>query len=106
MAGLFYIPRYIWKYNEGGRLAMLVHDMLLPIYVIEKNERLDRLNIIVKYFKINRGKHGLYAAKFFLCEFLNLVNVIGQMFFVDMFLGGEFSKYGMEAMTFTEMDAS
>jgi len=105
-AGLFYIPRYIWKYNEGGRLAMLVHDMLLPIYVIEKNERHDRLNIIVKYFKINRGKHGLYAAKFFLCEFLNLVNVIGQMFFVDMFLGGEFSKYGMEAMTFSEMDAS
>jgi len=105
-AGLFYIPRYIWKYNEGGRLAMLVHDMLLPIYVIEKSQRQDRLSIIVKYFKINRGKHGLYAAKFFLCEFLNLANVIGQMFFVDMFLGGEFSKYGMEAMTFTEMEAS
>ena len=78
MAGLLYIPRYIWKYN--------FHDMLLPIYVIEKNERLDRLNIIVKYFKINRGKHGLYAAKFFLCEFLNLDNVIGQKFSVDMFL--------------------
>jgi len=105
-AGLFYIPRYIWKYNEGGRLAMLVHDMLLPIYVIEKSQRVDRLSIIVKYFKMNRGQHGLYAAKFFFCEFLNLANVIGQMFFVDMFLGGEFTKYGMEAMSFTEMQSN
>lgn len=104
-AGLFYIPRYIWKYNEGGRLAMLVHDMLEPIIVIDRNQREDRLSVIVKYFKMNRGQHGLYAAKFFLCEFLNLANVIGQMFFVDMFLGGEFTKYGMEAMSFTEMDS-
>jgi len=102
---LFYIPRYIWKYNEGGRLAMLVSDMREPIIVIDKNMRSDRLRIITHYFKQNQGKHFLYAAKFFACEFLNLINVVGQMYFVDRFLGYEFSTYGMDAIKFSEMEA-
>ena len=73
----------------------------------------------------NRSKNNWYAAKFFFCEFLNLVNVIGQViifftkstalffecwksishltgkyifqiYFVDFFLGGEFTTYGSD----------
>ena len=28
---LFYIPRYLWKTWEGGRVKMLVQDMNVPI---------------------------------------------------------------------------
>ena len=63
--------------------------------------------------------HGPYALKFFFCEFLCLVNVIGQMYFTDKFvslsksliiffnvasrfLGYTFMTYGSDvfAMTF------
>ena len=44
----------------------------------------------------NRSRHNWYAAKFFFCECLNLVNVVGQIYFMDLFLGGEFTTYGSE----------
>merc|ERR1712203_507099 len=37
-------------------------------------------------------------------QFLYLVNVVGQIFFVDCFLGWEFTKYGMAAAAFSELD--
>merc|ERR1712241_209096 len=35
---------------------------------------------------------------------LNFVNVIGQIYFTDTFLGGEFTKYGTEALSFVDME--
>ena len=32
-------------------------------------------------------------------ELLNLINVVGNIFFLDAFLGGEFSAYGIEVRT-------
>merc|ERR1712209_308279 len=63
-AGLFYVPRYIWKAVEGGRVNMLAADM-----------------------------YGL-----------SLVIVLGQMYFMDRFLGGEFSTYGLKVLHYTELD--
>lgn len=40
--------------------------------------------------------------KFFLCEFLNLINIVGQIYFMDFFLGGEFTKYGTDVLAMTE----
>merc|ERR1712198_166901 len=44
-----------------------------------------------------------YAARFFFLEILNLVNVIGQIFFVDFFLGGEFTTYGSDVISMSEL---
>ena len=41
-----------------------------------------------------------WAAKFFFCECLNMANVIGQIYFIDVFLGGEFLQYGTEVLKF------
>jgi len=103
-AGLFYVPRYLWKSAEGGRLNMLVQGMMEPRIVVNKSERAERIGIIVKYFRDNRGSHGLYFLRFIFCEVLNFVNVIGQMFLMDRFLGYEFSTYGMSVIGYTEMD--
>merc|ERR1712212_495211 len=58
----------------------------------------DRVGVLHDFFQKhgNRSKNNWYAAKFFFCEFLNLVNVIGQIYFVDLFLGGEFTTYGSD----------
>merc|ERR1711963_1181814 len=67
--------------------------------IINKDDRKERIK---KYFKESMKSHGPYALKFFFCEFLCLVNVIGQMYFTDKFLGYTFMTYGSDvfAMTF------
>ena len=59
---------------------------------------------MVKYFNLTRGTNRGYAFTFFASEFLNLVIVIGQLFLLNVFVGGEFLTYGVEAIThhFTE----
>ena len=42
--------------------------------------------------------HNLYVYKFILCELLNLVNVFGQMWLMDVFFGGQFTLYGLEVV--------
>lgn len=105
-AGLFYVPRYLWKNFENGRLSMLVQGMMEPKIVVDKTERSERINTIVKYFRENRGSHGLYFFRFVFCEVLNFVNVIGQMFLMDRFLGGTFTTYGLAVLGYTEMDSA
>ncbi|XP_059619292.1 innexin inx2 [Phlebotomus argentipes] len=99
---LFYIPRYLWKTWEGGRIKMLVMDLNAPIVNFDCKE--DRKKILVDYFADNINRHNFYAYRFFICEFLNLANVFGQIFFMDFFLDGEFSTYGSDVVRFTEME--
>lgn len=99
---LFYVPRYLWKTWEGGRIKMLVLDLNCP--VIGEDCKKDRRKLLVDYFHRNLHSQNFYAFKFFLCEFLNFVNVVGQIYFMDFFLGGEFTTYGSEVVRFTEME--
>lgn len=57
----------------------------------EITKRVERLNSIYSKY---RGRNNKYAAKFFLCEILNLINVIFQIFYIDRFIGGKFLDYG------------
>ena len=47
-----------------------------------------------RYFNQKQTKRGTYFLKFFACELLNFANVIGQIFFTDMFLGYQFQEFG------------
>ena len=42
--------------------------------------------------------------KYQVCEWLNLFNVIFQMLFLDLFLGGMFSTYGSAVWGISNMD--
>ena len=57
--------------------------MCEPSMTVDKASRSERISTIVKYFRDNRGAHTFYCLKFFGCEALNFVNVIGQMFLMD-----------------------
>lgn len=103
-AALFYAPRMLWKVIEGGRTKMLLEDMNSPEFVIDKSKRKDKIEFIVKYLREYRGCHSLYSLKFFFCEVMNFVNVVGQLFFMDRFLGNTFTTYGLDVLGYTETD--
>lgn len=75
-----------------------------PKMAIDKAARSEKIALIVKYIQLNRGQHSFYFLKYVGCEILNFVNVVGQMFFLDMFLGYEFSTYGLNVINYSEME--
>ena len=120
--------RYLWKLWEGGKMKMLVQgkcknipfllirvgvvyfvthcqystaELNLPI--VEADIKNDRLNILVDYFNDTRHNHDGYTFRFFFCELLNFVNVVGQIYFMDFFLGGEFTTYGSDVLAMSEL---
>lgn len=103
-AVLFYIPRYLWLACEGNKISTLVLDLNSPI-LCEDKRKCNR-KLLVEYFINNIGHHKMYTFYYFLCEILNFVNVIGQIYLMDDFLGGEFSTYGTRVLEFTDWDWS
>ena len=95
-------PRYLWKVSESGRVNMLVQDMNVPM--VDKDQKEDRKKVLVDYFLEDRHNHEFYAYTFFACEFLNFVNVLLQLFFMDFFLGGEFTTYGSDVISMTNLE--
>lgn len=102
-AALFYVPRWLWKSWEGNKLMLLKSDLNKPI--MKKDERGPKQNLLAEYFTENVHNHTFYLGKFFLSEILNLLNVIGQMFLIDKFLGGEFTTYGTKVIRFVNSDS-
>jgi len=103
-AMMFYIPRLLWKHAEGGLMKTLVADLTDPLIPYRPEERGERVLAIKKYFKEDLRTHGGYFINFFLCELLTLVNVIVQIYFTDMFLGYQFTTYGLEVVRMTTAD--
>ena len=60
--------------------------------------------MVVEYLKKTIGKHNSYAGQFIFCEFLNLVNIISQMAFMDHFFNGHFRTYGSDLLRISNME--
>ena len=75
-------------------------ELNLPI--VEENTKLDRIQILIDYFTDTRHNHDSYTFRFFFCELLNFINVVGQIYFMDFFLGGEFTTYGSDVLAMSE----
>lgn len=101
---LFYLPRYFWKVCEGGKIKNIVLD--LNSYIMTQEKKDENRRVLVEYLVENMGNHKFYAFSYFLCEVANFINVVGQMYLMDAFLGGTFSSYGHRVIQFTEWDYS
>ena len=100
----FYVPHLLWKVWEHGRVQKIIND-LNKIIVKSEKKNADK-DSLVQYLIKNKGKYNSYAFRYFLCELLNLLNIIVQMVFVNTFLGGEFSSYGLDVVKFLDDDPS
>lgn len=99
----FYIPHYIWKTVENGKIRAIRADLCNPL--IKDSDREEQKRLVIRYLKSCRESHQTTFFVYCFCEFLNLVNVIVQMMLMDKFLGNQFTKYGLEVMKFTEWDS-
>ncbi|XP_066593965.1 innexin inx7 [Prorops nasuta] len=104
----FYMPHYLWRKWEGGRLKMLVSGLHMASISLQE-ERLktdngitvpsikDREEAIaqIRQAFINRihlNRNWAYYLSF--CEILNFLNVLAQIYITDAFLGGAFLGLG------------
>ncbi|PSN34613.1 hypothetical protein C0J52_20550, partial [Blattella germanica] len=102
-AVLFYVPKWLWSVWEGGKIHRLKNN-LCPGFTSDE-EKLKRSESVLEYLISNLGRHETWSRKYFVCEVLTLVNVIGQGFLMNRFLGGVFWSYGHEVFNFMEMDS-
>lgn len=98
----FYVPRYLWKVWEGNRMRDLSADLKNP--TLEDKALKKQKKFLVSYLTEHLNKHNFYAFRFFICEGLNLLNVIVQIVFLDHFLDGEFSTYGLDVWSMSTVD--
>jgi len=99
---LCYIPHYLWKLWEGGKLSMLVQDLNNKNILDGMDQYKARRQAVVEYILRTFRTHNSYIYKFIFCEVLNLVNILFQIYLMDLFFGGQFTKYGADVLSVTE----
>lgn len=105
---LFYLPHYLWRSAEGGRLKALVsglHMASLALHetslttengmtIMSRGERDDKIRQIRQSFLNRIHLNRPWAYYLGLCEVLNFINVLMQIYLTDWFLGGAFLGLG------------
>ncbi|KAK2722956.1 innexin inx3-like [Artemia franciscana] len=100
---LFYMPHYFWKSREQDKMSIITDGMRSNDLDCQ-TEAKEKKKILLKYLEDTRGMHLGYAWSYVICEILNFVNVVGNIFFIDKFLGGAFLKFGARVIQFTEWE--
>ncbi|XP_013773578.1 innexin inx2-like [Limulus polyphemus] len=99
---LFYVPRMTWRSFEAGKVKSMLLELTKPI--IKEEDKQTNIDKLVDYFTFKLRRHDSYVWKYTLCEFLNFINVIGQIYLVDRFLGYEFTSFGPDVVRYVDDD--
>ncbi|XP_037915276.1 innexin shaking-B isoform X2 [Hermetia illucens] len=99
---LFYTPRWLWKSWEGGKIHALIMD--LDVGICSEAEKKQKKKLLLDYLWDNLRYHNWWAYRYYICELLSLINVIGQMFLMNKFFDGEFLRFGLEVIAYMDAD--
>ncbi|XP_063224711.1 innexin inx2-like [Bacillus rossius redtenbacheri] len=92
----FYLPHQLWKVWEGGRMKMLAVNLTTPVLSEECIKK--STDLLIEYWEKQLHSHNSYYYRFLTCELINLSNVVGQICFMNAFLGEEFQYYGLNVI--------
>jgi len=101
-ACLFYAPHMLHKIWEGGKVQGIISG--LNSLMIDKADRRNKQRILAHYLVDNLNTHNIWAAKLVIAESIYFLNVLGNIYFMDIFLGGEFRTYGLQVASIMEQD--
>lgn len=101
---LFHLPYYLWKLWENGLIKAITGG--LRVAVLNEQERAKKKEIVVEYIHDHLGCHKRYALKYFLCEFICLINLMAQLWATNKFFDGQFLRYGLEVLEYSSISIS
>lgn len=73
---LFYVPRWLWKNWEAGKIHALMMD--LDVGICSEVEKKQKKKLLLDYLVDNLKHHNWWAYRYFFCETLALANVVGE----------------------------
>ncbi|XP_060834024.1 innexin inx3-like [Rhopalosiphum padi] len=95
----FYVPHWIWKIWEGGKIRMITSDMREFCTGSDESRRLKQ-NRLVQYFIESFHTHSTYAFGYILCEIINIFNISFNIYITHKFLDESFLTYGIEMLKY------
>lgn len=101
---LFHLPYYLWKVWENGLIKAITGG--LRVALLSDQERNKKKEIVVDYIHDHLGCHKRYALKYFLCEFICLINLLIQLWATNRFFDGQFLRYGLDVMHYSSTSIS
>ena len=72
--------------------------------ILDRSTRQDKAAGLAKYFVASRNIHNYWAIKLLAVDFMYLANVLGNIYFMDIFLKGEFRNYGLDVLNYLNYD--
>lgn len=100
---LFYVPHGIWKRHEGGMIGRLT-DGVRGLNLMSNQDDKHRRSVLADYLNKTMGTHGHLGVVHVTCELFNMVNAVGNIYLIDLFLGGTFFDYGWKIFQYSELD--
>lgn len=102
-ATLFYFPHYMWKIWENGSISSvckrLQDNRFAPAEFIESNYQI--VEYINNLISINKS----LVFKYYFCHLLLLLNLIGQIFALDLIFNNQFIAYGYDFIVYQFFDS-
>ncbi|GFS69433.1 innexin shaking-B [Nephila pilipes] len=94
-AVFFYVPHWLWKIFEGGKLSSLLER---DTKYLPREEQVKSRNMIVEHLRSRWTKDKLFVVKYLLCEIWCFINLFGQMTFLDTVFEHEYFCFGFEVL--------
>lgn len=66
--------------------------------ILKGDKRHQRSNAVTDFLNKHHFDLKTYARRFFICEILNLLNILFQIYITDVFLKGQFLRYGWDML--------
>ncbi|XP_023346382.1 innexin inx2 [Eurytemora carolleeae] len=110
---LFYVPRKIWKSCEGGLIESFGREGKRRVLMRGDVEGALEHGFILKddlarkysaYFLSILHHNNGYFIQYLICEVLNFLISVGNIYLTDYFLGGRFIRYGTRVVRFLYYD--
>lgn len=108
MAGIIIINSFICDfiriilYALILRYVMFFFHLLIDKYILIYYNINDVCTNICICFFFPPQKHTWYATKYWICEFMCLVNIVLQIYWMNIFFDGEFIHYGLRVIGLSE----
>ncbi|XP_014359474.2 innexin inx7 [Papilio machaon] len=113
----FYMPHYIWKKKEGGRVKALVdglqyaglalhaEDMKVGGTTVPSRTTIDnQINLIRKDIIMRLRVTRTWSTWLVTMEVVNLVHLMVQIWLIDVFLNGQFISLGSNVLSYGDWE--